>query len=428
MKNNNLTNKEIGRMLTPSTEITPSADLKARILSAAQEARSSQTAQPAVGNGPANGPVRSTLFADSVATKVRRLFPQVGWAVAATLAMALFITFTLRTSTPLSAARTQFKAAIGQAKGIESMVMQLGVRTEASEPIVYTDPTAEFVDCSIQVIYGDKPIWYIEKNNGRRMLNSGNGVIYEWIFDDPEGWYHEADNYTEEFASFINPTLLLKEEYRLAGKRSGAQYEVSEGPEMTTVMVTTPALGDYSESLYMLYSSIDEAPTVREYRFDSTSDQLIGLRIAFLLPDGSERTIIESHKIEYNLPLTSEMLITGEFRRTTFSDSFRTPTFNEALAGVSSDEAARTILTAMYRWDKEILNSALPYTAGMTERIKKRMRGLTILSIGKPFRSGLYAGEFVPCRVKYADGKEEDLNIALRNDNPAGIWVLDGGI
>lgn len=37
-------------------------------------------------------------------------------------------------------------------------------------------------------------------------------------------------------------------------------------------------------------------------------------------------------------------------------------------------------------------------------------------------------GVFVPCRVKMSDGRIEKIVLALRNDNPTGSWVADGGL
>ena len=51
-----------------------------------------------------------------------------------------------------------------------------------------------------------------------------------------------------------------------------------------------------------------------------------------------------------------------------------------------------------------------------------------VQSIGKSFKSGLYAGRFVKCKVVLADGTKENLTLALRNDNKHKVWLLDGGI
>ncbi len=51
-----------------------------------------------------------------------------------------------------------------------------------------------------------------------------------------------------------------------------------------------------------------------------------------------------------------------------------------------------------------------------------------LMEIGDSYKSGSYAGVFVPCKVKFADGKTEKLNIAVRDDNYFGVWNFDGGL
>jgi hypothetical protein len=53
--------------------------------------------------------------------------------------------------------------------------------------------------------------------------------------------------------------------------------------------------------------------------------------------------------------------------------------------------------------------------------------GLTIVSIGEPFKSGLYPGWFVPYEVKLKSGEVKKHNLAIRNDNPRHQWHFDGG-
>lgn len=60
--------------------------------------------------------------------------------------------------------------------------------------------------------------------------------------------------------------------------------------------------------------------------------------------------------------------------------------------------------------------------------MKERYAGCRLLEIQPAFRSGQYAGVFVPCRVKMSDGRIEKIVLALRNDNPTGSWVADGGL
>ena len=77
-------------------------------------------------------------------------------------------------------------------------------------------------------------------------------------------------------------------------------------------------------------------------------------------------------------------------------------------------------------WDTEILAEGLVYYP--LDLMKERYAGCRLLETQPAFRSGQYAGVFVPCRVKMSDGRIEKIMLALRNDNPTGSWVADGGL
>ena len=82
----------------------------------------------------------------------------------------------------------------------------------------------------------------------------------------------------------------------------------------------------------------------------------------------------------------------------------------------------------MSEWNTEILNVAMQYYKEFMPKLESIYKGMEIISIGKPVKSGLYAGEFVECEVILPNGKKETLVLALRNDNDAKIWLLDGGL
>jgi hypothetical protein len=71
-------------------------------------------------------------------------------------------------------------------------------------------------------------------------------------------------------------------------------------------------------------------------------------------------------------------------------------------------------------------------TTPITEPIKRYLGGLTLVSLGEPFQSAGYAspgkGWFVPYEIKLKMGVVKKFNLAVRNDNPAGRYVVDGGI
>lgn len=95
-------------------------------------------------------------------------------------------------------------------------------------------------------------------------------------------------------------------------------------------------------------------------------------------------------------------------------------------SGLSADETVKKMFAAMNVWDEGQLKVVL---RGVDlAAISKAYKGCTLLECNSAFKSGTYAGVFVPCKVKLANGKETKLNVAMRNDNPWNIWTLDGGI
>lgn len=99
------------------------------------------------------------------------------------------------------------------------------------------------------------------------------------------------------------------------------------------------------------------------------------------------------------------------------------------LTGIDVKEAAQLIINAFSTWDSSILDEALDsYGAQARELLKSRYAGATVVKLSDPVRSGRYPGWFVPCELRMADQTTERIQLALRNDNPAGSWVIDGGL
>lgn len=67
-----------------------------------------------------------------------------------------------------------------------------------------------------------------------------------------------------------------------------------------------------------------------------------------------------------------------------------------------------------------------PFTT--TQKIANIYAGILIVNIGKPFRADKYAGWYVPYEIRFPSGEIKKWNLAVRNDNPARRYVVDGGI
>lgn len=389
-------------LLTPKVQPKPSPDLKERILKAVGEQQ----------NMPTIRKVRLTVWLRATAS------------MAALVAVALTVVF----NTPAGAARRHFSAAITAANEIKTMIMNLNVRTEAYEPMEYINPECDFVPASVKVIYTEPMVWSIEKQGGRKLLDIGDGKLYQWNEGSSEGWYHTTSTFNSDWAMFLAPQELLDLEMRIANERRGAKYEVTEKGNIVEVRVTSTAEGDFSESNYSLNTSLAESNTIREYVFDKQSGRLLEMHIEVVTKGNKRVTIVESTNICYDCDLTAESITFREFPYLTFSATNYTSDSPSPLVGITAEEAAEIILEAMGSWNDEILATALYYYKGSMAKVAEMYEGLRVVSIGDSFKSGLYAGRFVPCKVILASGREEELTIALRNDNINRVWLLDGGI
>ena len=400
----NNTDEQIISMLTPKVEVKPSADLRERILAAA--AKQAEASQAEV------KPHRS------------RISYWLGAAASMAAVVAIAITFTL--NSPAYAARKYFSQALIVMQEAKTMVLKGSIRTKPDEPIDYIDPRADFIPATIKVIYDEPMLWSIEKKEGRTLLYKGGEYVYQWIGnkDSNVGWKCQH-------AGFVGGDLevMLEAEHRTAERNKGANYEVLDVGELIIVRVTTKAQGNFSESDYMLNTSLAEANTFREYSFAKDSGMLYKLRIAIMIDD-KPVTILESESIDYNTPLSAaDLYDKGLFDKISFVDMELNVEPSSPLVGIKADEAAEIILKAMQTWDSDILNTAMFYFKGdLMKVVEARYKGLEVKSIGKPFSSGLYPGKFIKCKVTMPDGSKETLVLALRNDNKQRVWVVDGGL
>ena len=407
MKTNNNSDEQIIQMLTPKVEVKPSADLRSRILAAAEQQKCDEQVKP----------------------RRSRLTYWIGTAVSMAAVVAIAITFSL--NSPAYAARKYFSGAIMAASDIKTMVMKLSVRTKADEPIDYLNPSLDFIPATVKVIYGEPMLWSMEKKDGRNVLCNGDGYVYEWIGgkDGRVGWKKSANGVINgDLAAFLDPRLLLEAERRTAELNKGTKYQVIDSGELVVVMAMTTAQGDFSESEYQLNTSLAEANTVRVYSFAKSTGELVQMRIDIVV-DGKPIPVIQSESIAYNEPMTADDLSDKDLSQIEFQSMNIAVATSSPLVGITADEAAKIILKAMNEWDTEILNTAMHYYKGdVMKVVEERYRGLEVKSIDKAVKSGLYPGRFVKCKVVLPNGKKETLTLALRNDNKQGVWLVDGGL
>lgn len=326
---------------------------------------------------------------------------------------------TARTTAPARPRRLWLRPLSAQLDKSRSFRLEMNVRTLPQENFSYIDAEVPFVPHRMWVEPGSGR-WRLEKA-GRIALSDGERILM-WSPEINSGFImRPGSGAIEDFATLLDPyTLLLREELNFAERRN-ASYSKQVGPETITLTVEAPAEGDFSND-YLSGTSIDESDTRREYRFDRTTGRLIGLKIE--QTDGKTPvTIAELQRIVYDIPLSDTLF--RAYDGIEWIDLTK-PVGGVHFAAIAPEEAARKLFAAMQTWDTEILAEGLVYYP--LDLMKERYAGCRLLETQPAFRSGQYAGVFVPCRVKMSDGRIEKIVLALRNDNPTGSWVADGGL
>lgn len=402
--------------VTPQHDIPVPEGLETRLMDTLRRQAATQSAAPTPQTAP-DAPAAPRRAAR------RRWIGILSGALSAAAVIALALTVGL--NTPARAARNSFMQAVTSMEGVRSIRIELRIRTTASEHFDYTNPLDEFVPHTLEAVYTPQLLWRIEKP-GRKVLCDGRHV-YQWLDTTGDGMILPCSSGAPGMLKLlIDPSQLLLLEQQLTRSHDGSRYDLRYEGETLHLTVTSPAQGDFSESDYLRNSSILESDTRREYRFDAASGRLTGARVTFLA-GGRKQTLLEIDRIEYDVPLDTASL-TRLPEGITWTDYTR-PMQAGRLAGIDAVQAGRMILEAFATWDEAILDEALySYGAGARELLKKRYAGARVTELGKPFRSGKYAGVFIPCTLRMADGSTEKIRLALRNDNSEQRWLVDGGL
>ena len=397
------TARETLRSVTPRFEPSVPEGLEARLLDAVHR--------------------RATVSMTPEHRPRRRLVGLLSGVVSAAAVVIVVLTFGL--NTPARAARNRLTQAIASMEGLRSIRIELRIRTSEQENFDYIDPHREFIPHTLEAIYSPRLLWRVEKP-GRKALYDGEHT-YLWFDSLNDGLIQPyAPDAIGMLNLLIDPSQLLELERQLTRAHTGARYELRREAEVLYLTVISPAQGDFSQSDHERNTSIIESNTRREYRFDALNGRLLGARVTLLAEEG-ERALLEIDRITYDAPLdTATLTVLPE--GINWTDQTRN-TPSPRLTGIDAKEAARLILAAFATWDNEILDEALrSYGAHARKLLQSRYAGATVERLSEPVRSGKYPGWFIPCTLRMGDGSRERIRLALRNDNSAGSWVVDGGL
>lgn len=397
--------KSAAESAAPQCEVRAPASLKARILAAAAQSTSAPEQTPSL---------PAALRKKRPARWLRPLA-----AAAACILLAVLLINPGRQAR-VYAAKTLFRNAAAALDQSGPFYMEMDVRTLPRENFSYIDASQSFVRHRMWVVPGIPGQWRLDK--GGRTATCDGQQIRMWNTDARTGWIHPLTaSAIEDFTLLLDPRTLLLREEALAAENPRVAYTKQVGGEEIRLTVDAPANGDFTND-YTLNSSVSESDSRREYRFERTTGRLKGITISQKI-EGRTIPVVELRRIDYDIAVP-DSLIAAIPREIEWKDLTR-PVGGAHFAGITAEEAARKLFGAMQVWDGDVLKEVLVYYSLGN---MKRYAGCRLLATKPAFRSGQYAGLFVPCQVALSDGSTGWINLALRNDNPTQSWVADGGI
>ncbi|MGA2323180.1 MAG: zf-HC2 domain-containing protein [Sedimentisphaerales bacterium] len=356
--------------------------------------------------------------------------PITKFAAAAMILIAIVVSATIltkTTSTASAAAIQVLNDAVRAVGDVRSIHIKAQMRTLPGDNFALIGLEYDFVPIEMWKKVDDAGIvrWRIEKPQ-RVIVTDGNSTIMlmrpnyavKGERPYPIGCFDAWCGY------LLNVNGLLDSAMQEAKNRSDTelrlrQAESSSGPE-TILEIESKATGDYTNG-YLKNKFISDSDNKKVYYFDAETKLLRGFEV-FVHGDKGDVLIFEVNEIEYN-PQIDDGLFTLELPQDViWSQEPQVLPDNEKYVNMTPKQTAEAFFKACAdaNWDEFLKFYG---SSRVDERIKEIYGGLEIISIGEPFKSGLFGGWFVPYEIKL---RPREINVRLSNANSAKRFVITG--
>ncbi len=352
-------------------------------------------------------------------------------AAAALVALAVVLSVPLFTkSTPTASAAEIFYQAAQAVNKLTSFHIRVEMRTPPGDNFATIGLDYDFVPIDFWKQFTDDEWgqWRLEEP-GRVVVMDGRGStmlikpshVVESVDRSPERYWRES---LVELGSVM--TREAKKATEHPADFSSYREQGEDGREK--VVIAVEAQARVPETDYLRNKYIDDSDHLKIYRFDAETKMLEDLQI-YVHTDSEEVLVFRLVQAEYNIDLDP-----GLFSLELPPDVIRLKALeilpdNETYEAMTPKEAATAFFTACATEDWDEVLKFLGQTE-VAQRFKDYLGGLEIIEIGEPFQSSGYVsqGWFIPYKIRLKSGHVKEHNLALRKDNPAGRFQLDGGI
>jgi|GEM_PF-591474 len=339
-------------------------------------------------------------------------------------AMAAVIVLTITTSTKALATPQEVMIRGAQAVAQLTCVHLKGqLRTPPDDNFSLIDSNLDF--CTIELWKQINPDlkWRIEKPGRVVLMDGKTTLMYIKEGKIAAKFNQSTENAfdTEWLHRIANLSMTISNELRLA-QAKGCKLELAtktatDGSLKDIVTIHTKA--GLPEDDYLKNRYLEDTDTRRVYQFDDKTELLENVQYYMVLPN-TEVLLFELSQVEYNHPIGSGVWELALPEDVAYYQPPQKLPDNERYAAMTSEQAAKAFLEAC---GKEDWNEVGKFLSPLSSQTKKNMGGLEIISLGKPFTSQDYAGDFVPYEIKL---RPVIINVRVANTNAAKRFVLTG--
>uniref|UniRef100_Q01V64 Uncharacterized protein n=1 Tax=Solibacter usitatus (strain Ellin6076) TaxID=234267 RepID=Q01V64_SOLUE len=334
--------------------------------------------------------------------------PMWRWAAVACAAAALLLVLPLlpvkSTGVPLLAQSVQAMA------NVHTVHITGRIRTLPHDNFELIGTQYDFVPIEIWREFSTPPRWRVEKPGRVVVMDGQSSVLYFKTTNEAVKGTPNA-GFLEWLRPLLDPQSILQNE--LAAARRGEARAAVSG---STVAMHRQARGNFAND-WARNKSITESDHTAVYRFDQTGKRLEGLQVLV-----ANVLVAEFTEFRYDEEFPPSLFVSP----VPANASWETDAKPASVSFTGPKEAVVYFFDALAKEDWDAVLQVMQRST-VHPGVKSTYGGLQVISIGEAFQSGLYAGYFVPYQVRLRDGTVKSHKIAIRNDNPAHQWVVDGG-
>lgn len=355
-------------------------------------------------------------------------------SAAAAVAIALIFGIGIFTNAPpVATADTFLTQAMEALSGLSSIHMKALMRSRPGDNFGSICLECDFVPVEMWKQIDDEGVlrWRLEKPVRTIVMDGETTTMIvggQWASRHDKAEL-PGDSFDAWMGHLLDVRGLLDSELQQASenpvRQLGLNHEKIDGQDkiLLEVEVTT----DVPENDYCRDAFIGNSDHLKVYRFDAETKLLEGFQL-FVITKGEEVLVFEITGIEYIATIDATLLALELPAEMIMWQQPEILPDNEKYQSMTPLEATKAIFKSCAEKNWGEFAKFLP-ESGVRQFTKDALGGLEVTSLGEPFQSeSAYVGWFVPYQIRFNDGSDYQGILALRKDNEADRFVIDGGM